>query len=126
MANDSRIIFRDDNTPLSSSSFDAQSFLLKTEPVRAYRPPSHQAFLDARRHSSSLLDGGSRPLLQWQEELVHGPNVSDRETLLALAKMTNNAYVEPSDDEWYDLGSKWKNEVCRYFILLFRESERKK
>ena len=37
--------------------------------------------------------------------------MESRETLLELAKMTNNAYVEPSDPAWYDLGTGW-NSVC--------------
>ncbi|KIJ31810.1 hypothetical protein M422DRAFT_61625 [Sphaerobolus stellatus SS14] len=36
------------------------------------------------------------------------PNVTDRETLLLLAKMTNNAYAhEENGREWYDLGKQW-------------------
>jgi putative lipase involved disintegration of autophagic bodies len=45
----------------------------------------------------------------WQESDILGPNVTERETLLTLAKMTNNAYNKPTDEEWYDLGSDWNS-----------------
>lgn len=36
------------------------------------------------------------------------PNVKDRQTVLALAQMTNNAYSDPDTrEDWYDLGTKW-------------------
>jgi len=49
--------------------------------------------------------------LDWLEDEIIGPDVEKRETLLELAKMTNNAYVEPEDPAWYELGSEW-NVVC--------------
>jgi hypothetical protein len=50
--------------------------------------------------------GQSTPL-DWDEEEIVGPNVESRETLLVLAKMTNNAYLQPDDKEWYSLGENW-------------------
>ena len=45
----------------------------------------------------------------WEEISVPGPDVESRETLLQLAKMSNNAYVEPGDPYWYDLGGNWNS-----------------
>lgn len=45
--------------------------------------------------------------LPWYETEILGPNVKKRETLLELAKMTNNAYVVPDDSQWYELGENW-------------------
>jgi putative lipase involved disintegration of autophagic bodies len=45
--------------------------------------------------------------LLWKETDVLGPDVTHRETLLALAKMTSNAYTQPNASDWYDLGSEW-------------------
>jgi len=45
--------------------------------------------------------------LAWDDEELTAPDVESRETLLELAKMTNNAYVEPDDPAWYDLGANW-------------------
>jgi lipase ATG15 len=50
---------------------------------------------------------GQSQSLDWEEEIVPGPDVESRETLLTLAKMSNNAYVEPGDAYWYDLGERW-------------------
>ena len=55
--------------------------------------------------------------LQWDEEEIVGPDVESRETLLELAKMTNNAYVEPEDPYWYDLEGKW-SEVRRNVVRI--------
>jgi lipase ATG15 len=43
----------------------------------------------------------------WEEDEIVGPDVESRETLLLLAKMTNNAYLEPGEAGWYDLGDGW-------------------
>ncbi|KAF7795282.1 hypothetical protein EIP86_006435, partial [Pleurotus ostreatoroseus] len=44
----------------------------------------------------------------WDEDEVLAPDVTKRETLLLLAKMTSNAYYpEPGTPGWYDLGERW-------------------
>jgi lipase ATG15 len=43
----------------------------------------------------------------WDTDEILGPDISKRNTLLLLAKMTNNAYLEPDEAGWYDLGSDW-------------------
>jgi lipase ATG15 len=43
-------------------------------------------------------------ILDWIEDQTVAPDVENRETLLELAKMTNNAYVERDDPAWYDIG----------------------
>lgn len=46
----------------------------------------------------------------WTEIEVNGPDVTDRETLQALAMMTNNAYhPDPDKKGWYDLGPDWNS-----------------
>ena len=53
-------------------------------------------------------------LNSWDEAEVPGPNVTDRETLHALAMMTNNAYYQdPEKKGWYDLGSDWNSVSVR-------------
>ena len=56
--------------------------------------------------------------VEWDDEEIEGPNVEDRQTLLMLAKMTYNAYVEPQDKDWYDLGEGWPT-VCAELIEPF-------
>ena len=37
----------------------------------------------------------------WEDVSVIAPDVSDRQTLITLAKMTSNAYVTPESGEWW-------------------------
>lgn len=39
----------------------------------------------------------------WEDVEVDAPDVTDRQTLLSLAKMASNAYVTPDSDGWYPL-----------------------
>ncbi|KAF8150712.1 alpha/beta-hydrolase [Crassisporium funariophilum] len=71
-----------------------------------YRPSSFAAHSRARLRS---LYYGENEWLDWNEEEIESPDVESRGSLLELAKMTNNAYVEPSDPAWYDLDPKWNN-----------------
>ncbi|KAH9989434.1 hypothetical protein BJV77DRAFT_963908 [Russula vinacea] len=50
---------------------------------------------------------GQSTTLHWEEDEIPGPDVSKRETLLLLAKMTSNAYIEPNTDGWYNLTDEW-------------------
>ena len=44
------------------------------------------------------------PLSAWALDEIMGPNVTDRETLLSLARMAGNAYtMEPGTGEWQDV-----------------------
>ncbi len=55
---------------------------------------------------------------QWEDTEVLAPDVTDRETLRTLAKMTSNAYVLPDGGEWYPLddwnavSEVWGSSVC--------------
>jgi lipase ATG15 len=50
---------------------------------------------------------GETAFVGWEDEPIHGPDVTDRETVLQLAMMTNNAYVEEGDKDWYQLPAEW-------------------
>ncbi|KAH9816107.1 lipase [Melampsora americana] len=45
--------------------------------------------------------------LDWKGLEIELPDVTDLNTLKALAKMTNNAYTIPNDERWTDPGKKW-------------------
>ncbi|KAF9267953.1 alpha/beta-hydrolase [Marasmius fiardii PR-910] len=105
---DAHVVFSDVN----SHQFQGEEpFRVSTRTQNTYRPSSFQDFSSAR----SLISGGqghlSSTVLGWEEVEIPGPNVEKRETILTLAKMTNNAYLmEPGDPEWYDLdGNQWPN-----------------
>ncbi|KAG8691028.1 putative lipase atg15 [Ceratobasidium sp. 395] len=82
--------------------------------MKVHRPISQDAFHAARKRRKQKSPFGRVGLwkereqsLGWDEDDVEGPAVDKRETVLVLAKMTNNAYVEPNESEWYDLGGNW-------------------
>ncbi|KAH9939429.1 Alpha/Beta hydrolase protein, partial [Amylocystis lapponica] len=87
----SRVVFSD---IASSANLAQPEFSVKSSQLSVYRPSSPSAFSSARFRGAN---GNA------------GPDVRDRESLLQLAKMTNNAYAVPGDKDWYDLGPDWNN-----------------
>ncbi|WVR03882.1 hypothetical protein IAU60_000881 [Kwoniella sp. DSM 27419] len=47
---------------------------------------------------------------EWDDVEVVVPDVTDRQTLISLAKMSSNAYVEPDSGEWWPTG-RWNATV---------------
>jgi len=86
------------------TSYSSGEYTVDTKLLPSYRPPSFDAVRNARYRSMKF--GQSTPL-DWDEEEIVGPNVESRETLLVLAKMTSNAYLQPDDKQWYPLGENW-------------------
>jgi putative lipase involved disintegration of autophagic bodies len=107
--NTSRNVFAD-----APNNLFAESFTFQPRYTRTYRASSQDAFNAARLKSYQQFQ--SDALLEWDEEELNGPDVTSRETLLLLAKMTNNAYFEPGEKGWYDLGNDW-NSVSSHFCL---------
>ena len=107
IANDTRVLITDVPQALLP-----ERHVLNTRSIQAQRPSSFNAFSRAR--AASLLDGQTDSDL-WIQSTIPAPDVNDRETLLTLAKMTNNAYYEPSDKEWYTLDPYWGNTVSLVF-----------
>jgi putative lipase involved disintegration of autophagic bodies len=96
VANGSRSVFSD-----VSPSFLGDYYEVSTKNIETYRPPSAAAYADARlfsmRHAQS-------PMFTWNSVKVAGPDISKRETLLQLAKMTSNSYYgETGHKSWYPL-----------------------
>ncbi|KAF8352170.1 Alpha/Beta hydrolase protein [Amanita rubescens] len=98
------IVFAD--VPGKSLLLDAAAtpFVVNTIPLKTHRPSSLLAHSQAIRRSREHAESS---LLDWWGEEVQGPDVESRESLLTLAKMTFDAYLEPSDKEWYELDSQW-------------------
>lgn len=98
-----RVVWSDVSPPTLQSldipSHDA-FYTAQTRRLKIARPASRDAFVRARTTRWSTA-------LDWEEEEVEGPDVESRETLLVLAKMTNNAYLKPGEPGWYDLGGNW-------------------
>ncbi|KAK0223515.1 alpha/beta-hydrolase [Armillaria fumosa] len=106
VSSSAKVVFADvaSNTDIESISYSGHSYDLVTRKVKTSRPPNFDAFSQARVRSMKF---GQSGILDWEEDKVLAPDVEDRETLLALAKMANNAYVVPNESSWYDLGINW-------------------
>jgi lipase ATG15 len=85
-------------------------YTLDTVLQTTHRPSSLAAHAHARKAAVRLgkgLHNDTTGELTWEEDVIASPDVTRRETLIMLAKMTSNAYLSPDDDEWYDLEGKW-------------------
>lgn len=102
---EARVVWADisQSNDLTSSSYNTP-YYARTKSMKSSRPTSYDAF--ARARSLSRIHRQSA-ILDWDEEEIIGPDVESRDTLVVLAKMTNDAYLQPSESGWYDLGSEW-------------------
>lgn len=118
VANSSRILFSDVSQESLQSNIHGteEPYTLMTRMMKTHRPSSFTAHARARMKPFVQDDEGEVEELAWGEEEIVGPDVTHRESLLHLAKMTNNAYANDNGREWYDLGHNW-NLVC---VLLLR------
>ncbi|TFY58574.1 hypothetical protein EVG20_g8095 [Dentipellis fragilis] len=90
-------VYFSDVSPLRAQAHGALA--VSTRSVRTHRP----AFNASRRFWKDV----DLMSLGWDGDEVQGPDIEQRETLLTLAKMTNNAYFEPGETGWYDLSGNW-------------------
>lgn len=96
VSSDARVLFQD----VHSTSFQASSstrpsyYSLRTRRTRVHRPASQAAFEHARVMSARYAQSVQ---VDWDEDEIEAPDTEDRQTLLLLAKMTNNAYLEPGE-----------------------------
>ncbi|KAF8437532.1 Alpha/Beta hydrolase protein [Boletus edulis BED1] len=105
ITNASNVIFSDVGpSQLLSHSLsipaDPYTYDVDTSRLLTHRPSSYAAFYDARLRS---MRHGQSDATLWHSEEVLGPDVTDREALLSLAKMSNNAYVASPDGGWYNV-----------------------
>ena len=118
---DARVVFSDvrpSDLRAAALAGEPASYAVRPHAVKAHRPRSREAFDRARVRSMRF---GESEAIDWDEVEVEGPDVEDRETLLELAKMTNNAYLSPGEQGWYDLGDKW-DVVSRRYCLAVSET----
>lgn len=105
----------------SGADSDVYYYMPATRRVKTYRPPSFEAHAAARTRSMRFGGQQRSALVQelgWEEEEIEAPDVERRDVLLLLAKIANNAYVEPGDPYWYDLGEGWNNVRSRIPAFL--------
>jgi len=84
-------------------SFLRDDHTVRVRPLSVHRAVSQEDFHEARVMSRR----GKNMRVEWKEDRVLGPNVTDLATLTVLAKMANDAYVPPEDSSWYGLGDGW-------------------
>ena len=115
VTNTRRIVFADvqPGSSLDGLLGEDNEYAVMTKPIRTHRPSSfashERARLKAFRWDKHFKNDGIEELI-WSDEEIIGPNVTDRETLLQLAKMTNNAYADGKNGngrEWYEIGKEW-------------------
>jgi hypothetical protein len=102
---EAHVVFSDVTPTGQSLSLQASSrYSVSTRRIKTARPSSQDAFHHARTMSRLFGEGTS---LDWDEDEGEAPDVERRATLLELAKMANNAYLEPGEAGWYELGKEW-------------------
>ncbi|KAF8176581.1 alpha/beta-hydrolase [Mycena galopus ATCC 62051] len=104
VSSSAHVVFAD--VPQRTGILSENSHTLQTRTISSWKPPSFA--LHAKARAQSMHFGQS--LLQdfpWEEDEVTAPDVEDRNTLLELAKMSNNAYVDFNETGWYQLGANW-------------------
>ncbi|KAF5391654.1 hypothetical protein D9757_002489 [Collybiopsis confluens] len=99
----------------------APGFTVNTRPVSTHIIPNYDYDTQWKARAHSMKFGqcqnrwshGDQPSWSrswdWEEINVPGPDVESRDTLLQLAKMAHNSYLEPEDLAWCDLGSNWNS-----------------
>ena len=99
------VVFSDVRSgPVSSLGSPSTIHELGTTYISSFRPPFFNEYIEARIRSVRRAQSTD---LFWSHERILAPHVENRETLLELAKMTNNAYVAPNDSAWYALKEQW-------------------
>ncbi|KAF8744801.1 Alpha beta-hydrolase, partial [Rhizoctonia solani] len=95
-------------TPAGSSSDTQAVFskphVLRTRTQTVYQPRSIDDIYRARDRSLRLQE--SEPI-EWVTKKVLAPDVTDRETLRELAKMTANAYAKRGKPNWWEMNERW-------------------
>ena len=79
-------------------------FHFRTHPISVNRVTNQTKYHKARRESFYTQQSA---ILDWEESEVLAPDLTDRPTVMELARMTGNAYVRPDDKGWYEVGGRW-------------------
>ncbi|KAK9466244.1 Alpha/Beta hydrolase protein [Lipomyces arxii] len=88
-----------------SMTANANKFTLKRDTHNTVRMADRSAMTVESYLEYARKKGAIAMELDWVKEQVEGPNVTDVETLTALAKMTADAYVNvPETGNWVDVG----------------------
>jgi len=102
-----RLRHRFDHTPTSTHPKHFNRTDYSAEDIHAFSPP-FQSYTIRRTLKSKLAPQRDQDTVTaWQRQNMVVPDLSHNETLLALAMMTSNAYVDPTQPSWYDVGDRF-------------------
>ncbi|ELU40877.1 hypothetical protein AG1IA_05096 [Rhizoctonia solani AG-1 IA] len=120
-----RILWNDVDPISHISGYETEyTHTIETRHLTVQKPASFERWSEwrtkRRRVPSTLYSPLHTP--DWKSYETIGPATDKRETLLALAKMTNNAYFKDSAlVGWYDLGGNWTNvRPCSHLFSKYR------
>ncbi|KAG2021165.1 lipase [Coprinopsis cinerea AmutBmut pab1-1] len=103
LTTDARIVFAD--VPPSTGFAAENQYTIPRKRMKVHRPSSNADFAAAR--DSRRLQGIDTNI-QWWEDEVPGPALTDRNSLLQFANMAYNAYYADNTTDWYDVeGHGW-------------------
>jgi putative lipase involved disintegration of autophagic bodies len=77
---------------------------LRTRTQTVHQPRFQDDVLRIRERSLRSQQSES---IEWVQKEVLAPDVTDRETLREMAKMTGNAYAKPGQSNWYNMSMRW-------------------
>ncbi|CAE6479988.1 unnamed protein product [Rhizoctonia solani] len=96
------------------TSEDRNTHSVETRALIIQKPVSFNEWKEwrvRRLRTPGPLRASDAQTLNWKSHKAIGPATDKRETLLALAKMTNNVYYKDSATVgWYDLGGNWTSD----------------
>lgn len=91
-------------------TWGSDSLTLRTRKITIKRPKQRPPHIlswahaaRARRAGGNVTTTGWDSDQDWDEVEVEAPDVTDRQTLLTLAKMSSNSYIEPNETGWFPL-----------------------
>ncbi|KAF8609879.1 alpha/beta-hydrolase [Ceratobasidium sp. AG-I] len=103
-AHESTLAADADNVQTTFSPSNSSSFKLRTRTQTVHQPRFPNDVMRIRERSLRLQES---EVIEWDQKEVIAPDVTDRETLQELAKMTGNAYAQPGHSNWYNMSSRW-------------------
>ncbi|QLL31091.1 hypothetical protein HG536_0A09080 [Torulaspora globosa] len=88
-----------------SYEFEIRSDLLQMKRMSDRSPDFLEGYLDFAMDSPSL---AAKVAIDWIDDEVVVPNVTDKDTIISLALMSSNAYVKiPHTGDWRNISSPW-------------------
>ncbi|RPA83623.1 alpha/beta-hydrolase [Ascobolus immersus RN42] len=93
-------------TPKAPPKFKAKAMMKPIQRLQDRSRASIETYFHMRRFNQ--MGPSDFPVSAWVEEEITQPNITDKESVIALAKMAADAYVEvPRTEDWLEAGAPW-------------------